>query len=312
MSVIADFLENVQNLLGGRREKYHPGLFTDRQYLIGEVCHTLVMELLTEAALSLPAPVAYVSTEKEHRFPDQGRRKLHGGWEPDIVLWNAAENPLAFVEYESLNSSDERVFEKDVWKYSRWQPNPGIGRAPLLIITTLKDGLHPGYKLEHGYNWRHKGNGAAIRENPFRYWYRVFRSKIYPEVADLDITFANFSENVLSVVDINLRQEAARNTAQPPTPITEEEWNCTWPETPQGVINIREQAKRLLEGKVSLAEIDNILEAYWEGEQAAWEMANQKPWARYSEKGFFKDAERVRNWQDAVRVIVNVEWDAYL
>lgn len=310
MNIVEEFVKSVQTLLKKNPKKFPPELFTDAKYITGNdrECHASVIKLLKLSAEALSTVAKVTGEDKSiHKSP------LHGGWKPDLGLWDSSERPICFVEYESLNSSDERVLEKDVWKYQKWAEDINGTPAPLLIITTLRNGQHLAYPARvynYPYNREHKGNLAKIRENPFEYWYSVYRSKIVPEVARLPIAFANFDENKFNAVKIDLNAEALANARKPAMPITDHEWDSTWWKGGEGchpsqaVIRIRAKFKEKLRDKSDVHGLRAILCEFWEEEQIAWK---DNEWSSQAKKGFLKDVERIRHWQDAVRVIVNLQ-----
>jgi hypothetical protein len=271
-----------------------------------------VVVLLKKVAASLRG-VTRVSGEDEalHRAP------LHGGWKPDLILWGRDDTPLLVGEYESLNSSDERVFEKDIWKYQLWASEIRDAAPPLLVITTLRNGAHPQYPsaiANYGYNLDHKGKTSLIRTNPFQYWYKVYRSKIYPETARLPITFANFSDKDLGIVGLDLKRIARENARRPPQPLTDRDWDCAWwnggaeYRPSRAIVAVRRDFKSRLRGQADLATVQRLLREDWDAEQAA---SGTNCWTNASTKGFLKDVGRARSWQDAVRVIANVQLCKY-
>ena|SRR5437016_3596967 len=96
-------------------------------------------------------------------------------FQPDIVGYNAALQPLIFLDYESPNSSDARVLPKDVDGFCAWSKHaPGV---PYLIITTLPDKPASGWELRwtakgnYNYGYGGKESRDKLRENPYRFWY---------------------------------------------------------------------------------------------------------------------------------------------
>src|SRR5438552_7439616 len=111
MDLLRDFVRCIQQLIEADATTYPPALFTDPVYLYGDKrqCHRLVIKLLKTAGSMMPT-VASVTGEGA-RLLRRGSRK---GWIPDVVLWSAEGRILCVVEYESVNSSDERIYEKDI------------------------------------------------------------------------------------------------------------------------------------------------------------------------------------------------------
>ena len=100
MTLIEGFIRNVGTLIRNKPDVFTPSLFTDQRYLSQKadmVCHKLVIEILKEAGRLLPT-VAHVSSENK-TFRDQGNRKLHGGWKPDIILEDASGEHMQLFEH---------------------------------------------------------------------------------------------------------------------------------------------------------------------------------------------------------------------
>jgi hypothetical protein len=62
---------------------------------------------------------------------------------------------------------------------------------PYIIITTLPDKESPEWQLRYTskdqYNHEHKGKISCVRNNPFKYWYRVYSQ----EIKDKNIKLSN-------------------------------------------------------------------------------------------------------------------------
>ncbi len=112
------------------------------------------------------------------------------------------------MEYESLNSSDARVLEKEFAGYEAWI---GLQRRAilLLILTTLPNYHASDYRLlfttrkTSQYNADHAMNDPEVRKNPFRYWYAHYRLWFEPHlnIESIPVSLANFSGNQLTLFD---------------------------------------------------------------------------------------------------------------
>ncbi len=179
-------------------------LFSDYRYVYGagRACHRLVVERIQECGRRLDG-VADVTGNKNIR------KGMTPRWQPDVVLWASEGAPMCVVEYESLNSSDERVIEKDAAGYRRWM-NVHDDPTPLLIVTTLPNAASPWYRLRYAdkdpannYNWRHHGKESEVQRNPFLYWYRHYRAALSGVARGSSIEFANFDGRRLRRVDLD-------------------------------------------------------------------------------------------------------------
>lgn len=317
MHIIQRLISQVETLVDKERGVFFAELFMDYKYVSGaNRCHPAIVELIKRAARTLDE-VARVSP------PQRGEQTLHSEklsygapltWKPDVVLWDKADNPLCVVEYESLNSSDERVFEKDISKYERWtkkRREEGLPPVPLLIVTTLPNRPFPQYKNFHAYNREHKGVLKEIRLNPCAYWYAVFRQRIGAEIANLPIAFANFDGHQLGLIPINLALESAKNRERSPKSLTEKELDSEWFvkfAPPLNVVRIRRKYKKLLLVEKDTSVLKRVLREYWEKEQQAW---GNDCWNEKARRGFLKDVERVITSEDAARIVVNVQANKY-
>ena len=104
--------------------------------------------------------------------------------QPDVVACGPDDLPLLLVDYESPNSSDKRIPEKNVWKFLRWSSKQA--RPPrYLIVTTLPDRRCDDWALrythEKGWNRRYRKQVALLRQNPCQFWYDVYRKDLEGE-----------------------------------------------------------------------------------------------------------------------------------
>ena len=108
-------------------------------------------------------------------------------FQPDLAGLDADFHPLAFVDYESPNSSDSRLPEKDVGSYVKWR---GVTKLsiPYVIVTTLPTQAAQDWELRYAspgyYNHAFQGKEGEIRQNPYVFWYRHYRN----EFAKYDMT----------------------------------------------------------------------------------------------------------------------------
>lgn len=127
-------------------------------------------------------------------------------FQPDLVALESMRpfKPVVFVDYESPNSSDMRIPEKDVDAYTKWS---AIYKAvvPYLIITTLPNRAVPDWELRY----TNKGNineafsrrRQDITSNPFAFWYAEYR-RVLNSKATTGIHFINIDGNRVSHVPL--------------------------------------------------------------------------------------------------------------
>lgn len=104
-------------------------------------------------------------------------------FQPDLVAFDEAHRPLFYIDYESPNSSDARIPDKDIAAYRRWQSDNDA--APYLIVTTLPDHAAPDWELRYTAkgqcNEQCRGRLEAVRKNPFRFWVRYWGQHVHRE-----------------------------------------------------------------------------------------------------------------------------------
>jgi hypothetical protein len=126
-------------------------------------------------------------------------------FQPDLTALKtvAPLSPLLFVDYESPNSCDTRIPDKDVGAYLEWSTVKGE-RTPYVIITTL-----PKRPSEWELRWASKGDNNAmykgrrneISRNPFKFWYAHYRKALAGK--DLrGLSFVNIDDKKVEVVSV--------------------------------------------------------------------------------------------------------------
>jgi hypothetical protein len=108
-------------------------------------------------------------------------------FQPDVVGFDKDLQPMIFVDYESPNSSDERVIWKDIGPYLRWREMTG-NKTPYLVVTTLPAVASPDWQVLYtsdvGYGAAAKGKKELVRANPFEFWASIWRKA--PEARSLN------------------------------------------------------------------------------------------------------------------------------
>ena len=108
-------------------------------------------------------------------------KRLDGAkFQPDLVAYRERK-PVLLVDYESPNSSDARVPEKDVEPYLNWVAG-AASPAEYIIITTLPAhawGLwEVRYTAKGQCNQKFHDRRDEIRKNPFEFWYSHYRDTL--------------------------------------------------------------------------------------------------------------------------------------
>jgi hypothetical protein len=98
-------------------------------------------------------------------------------FQPDLVAYRERK-PVLLVDYESPNSSDARVPEKDVEPYLNWVAG-AASPAEYIIITTLPAHACPLWEVRYTAkgqcNHKFRDRPDEIRRNPFEFWYSHYR-----------------------------------------------------------------------------------------------------------------------------------------
>jgi hypothetical protein len=203
MSLADNLIERVRSILHDSSH-FPRELYATWDYVEGEnrVCHQRTTALLAHAAWTLPStPVV----EQEDCFvagrDDYGKQVK---WHPDLVLRSGEDTVgkvLLFVDFESPNSSDFRVIDRDVklWYVNWCQHNEVLEPPEYLIVTSLPDAQSPRWWCRYAKSDGYEAEKA--RENPFLYWYGKYRTMFEPAWKRLPIRFANFNGNELGPVE---------------------------------------------------------------------------------------------------------------
>lgn len=135
------------------------------------------------------------------------RLNLGGGrkFQPDLAAYDRNDRAIVFVDYESPNSSDARVPNKDVKSYKEWISQEE-NRAPYIIITTLPNKRVERWELRYtgkdGYNHAFRGKLEEVRKNPFEFWYGYYR-KCISNLEGYYISFVNIDGRKAKIVQVD-------------------------------------------------------------------------------------------------------------
>lgn len=98
-------------------------------------------------------------------------------FQPDLTGYSINDQPVIFLDYESPNSSDARIPEKDVDPYLAWRRHCHSD-VPYVIVTTLPEHASPNWELRYTsagkYNYGFRGKRELIRKNPCQFWYDFY------------------------------------------------------------------------------------------------------------------------------------------
>ncbi len=133
----------------------------------------------------------------DRRFNDKGKK-----FQPDIAAFDKNDKPIIFLDYESPNSSDARIPDKDVDSYQGWVATQK-SQVPYIIITTLPNKYTPDWQVRYmsksGYNYRYRDNESEILRNPYGFWYSHYRN--YMKKIDAhNVFFANINGKIVDLI----------------------------------------------------------------------------------------------------------------
>jgi len=163
--------------------------------------HPMTLGLLTKILWSLK-PVKYVGVD--FRLNKKGVK-----FQPDLVALSDLNlgDPLLFIDYESPNSSDFRILNKNVKAYNAYC-NEVWGKAgkrpPYIIITTLPDTRPKNtpvkwqlrYTASVNKNYKGEEPKKLMGDNPLKFWYGEYGYVLKKEeIKRSNIFFVNISNN---------------------------------------------------------------------------------------------------------------------
>ncbi len=185
--LIQDFLRALQTCLDQAPPSVlEAAMFDTFKYVATRrcFCHPRTMGFLAKAAWSLPYTAA---VEIDVHFNSGNGIRFN----PDVVLRDGDGVVRLAVDFESPNSVDPRVIEKDVGAYLRWV---GTLAAPMeyLIITSLPSSPRSRSEWTVRYYRDADHPKTEVRDNALRYWYSYWRNRLDPRWTNYPVEFANF------------------------------------------------------------------------------------------------------------------------
>lgn len=162
-------------------------------------CHPITLSLIGDAVRQMGDVV--------HVGYDVRLNKGSGNkFQPDVVGFDAHITPIVCVDFESPNSSDARVMEKDVAAYARWAAavqGKGETVPPYIIVTSLPNFTSDDWECRWTgagkWNEGHKDYVTDIVANPFAYWNRIWAKQL-ADYRDQNIAFLNISDSKVMYV----------------------------------------------------------------------------------------------------------------
>lgn len=145
--------------------------------------HPITWGILSKILWEIPE-VKYVAVD--FHLNERNDETQRDKFQPDLVALSQLEprlKPILFLDFESPNSSDMRIPNKDVAAYIRWSKTSGV-RVPYLVITTLpnrrvdKDEWELRWTGKGQYNHEFKDKKQEVFENPFQFWYSRYKEAL--------------------------------------------------------------------------------------------------------------------------------------
>jgi hypothetical protein len=145
--------------------------------------------------------------------------KWTGDFRPDLCICDERDKVAGVVEYESTNSSDERMMEKDLQHFEAEilaEVERGENRTPWwMLISTLPDRAVKGWRFYSGYEGYPPTEKSRARrnENPLAYyrngvaeWLGAMCNRLRTSAGGKmpsKVVWANLDEKSLSVLSVN-------------------------------------------------------------------------------------------------------------
>lgn len=176
MSIQITMIENIASRLETEIKSLPEGFHSTFTYVkTGDNrCHSSTIWILAKIISGLP--------DIEHVGIDVPLVRKGAKIKPDVVGYGPDWKHAVYVDFESPNSSDSRVWEKDCKPYAAYREAEPTLCAPYIIVTSLPDREAPGWQLRwtsgQQYNHACYGLEAEVRRNPFRFWLERWRKLI--------------------------------------------------------------------------------------------------------------------------------------
>jgi hypothetical protein len=164
------------------------------------LCHPITVSIISNAVARINGVV--------HVGIDVRLNRGAVKFQPDVVGFREDRSHVLYVDFESPNSCDTRIIDKDIVPYRNWISNYS-NAADYIIVTSLPSRPSLDWQLRWfsgqnatGRNREHRQSRPAIRENPLLYWSDVWR----PALTDRDLS---------RVVFLNIDGKSVRQVAFP-------------------------------------------------------------------------------------------------
>src|SRR2546423_4933841 len=200
MTSLGITVRHLRRSLEERLRNLPPNFHTGFAYVKtgSNLCHPITLGIIAEVVRMLPE-VRHVGIDV--RLNAKGGPKF----QPDIVGFDDKLNPVLFIDFESPNSCDWRIPEKDVRAYLNWFGHHEGRTAPYVVITSLPDSSSPDWELRYvnGENGRYKSRKSELRDNPFRFWQTIW-SDVQLPMSKAPIRFLNINDKKVTEFSLTL------------------------------------------------------------------------------------------------------------
>lgn len=178
-SIVEEFSQHLQHAINAANlpdSFYNSFDFTETGR---NLCHPITMSLISDAVAKLDG-VAHVGIDV--------RLNAGGGakFQPDVVGFRGdLRRYVLYVDFESPNSCDTRIRDKDIQPYLKWAAKHENNAVPYIVVTSLPNRSDLKWQFRYP-NWLRNAEHTRdeIRKNPLSYWSSFWRS----DLADLDLS----------------------------------------------------------------------------------------------------------------------------
>lgn len=195
-AILSSMVEKLSRLIGLKVISSEHLETTNRNQL--HETHSLILGALAHAAYDHIGE-EYGTVAIERGLKVIGERMFR----PDITLWQSRGRLVGVMDYESTNSSDSRIIDRNFENYRKY-----VGRALhdiphfWVILTTLPS---KEVKSSDWNSWDYSKKNKKyeeLRKNPFQFWFRQYKEKFAGLVRKREkcpLYVANLDSNELRV-----------------------------------------------------------------------------------------------------------------
>lgn len=157
-------------------------------------CHSRTLGEITKALWKMK--------ETKEVYIDARLKNADVTFRPDILAYNDSGATIA-IDFESPNSSDARIIEKDILQFLRWKrcstnKNDSINYIILTSLPEKSNDWELRWTGKGYYNEGHKVHQKEIIDNPYVYWFTFYKK-------ELEKVKEEYKEEINQIVIANLK-----------------------------------------------------------------------------------------------------------